>query len=92
TVLAVAFAGKIAGGYLGGRLAGIDRRESLALGYGLNGRGIMELVIANIAYSSGFIGERLFSMIVLVGVVTTFATPLLLKRALPRLAPARDRV
>lgn len=92
TVLAVAFAGKIAGGYLGGRLAGIDRRESLALGYGLNGRGIMELVIANIAYSSGFIGERLFSIIVLVGVVTTFATPLLLKRALPRLAPARDRV
>jgi Kef-type K+ transport system membrane component KefB len=91
-VLTVAFASKIAGGYVGGRLAGLAKPESLALGYGLNGRGIMELVIATIALEKGFIGAQLFSLVVLVGVVTTLATPLLLQRAVPHvpeLAAAR---
>jgi Kef-type K+ transport system membrane component KefB len=83
-VLAAAFAGKIAGGYWGGRLAGLAPGSSFALGAGLNGRGIVELVIANIALSKGFIGVGLFSIVVLVGVVTTMATPVLLKVALRR--------
>jgi Kef-type K+ transport system membrane component KefB len=82
-VLVVSFGSKIAGGYVGGRLAGLERPEALALGYGLNGRGIMELVIATIALEKGFIGPSLFSLVVLVGVVTTLATPLLLRRAVP---------
>jgi hypothetical protein len=54
----------------------------------------MEIVIANIALAKGFIGPGLFSIVVLVGVVTTIATPVLLKAALRRgaefgLAPAR---
>ena len=80
-VLLVAFAGKILGGYVGGRLARLTKEESWAVGIGLNGRGIMELVIANIALSNGFIGQRLFTILVLMAVVTTFATPFLLKRA-----------
>ncbi len=83
-VLLVAFAGKIAGGYLGGRLAGMTPQEAWALGVGLNGRGIMELVIANIALERGFIGPQLFSILVLMAVVTTFATPFLLKWAYQR--------
>jgi Kef-type K+ transport system membrane component KefB len=89
-VLATAFAGKIFGGYLGGRLAGLPGRQALALGIGLNGRGIMELVIANIAFSKGFIGPNLFSVIVLVGVVTTVATPLLLRRFAGELGASRS--
>lgn len=84
TVLAAAFAGKIVGGYAGGRLAGLGRGSSFALGAALNGRGIMELVIANIALSKGFIGPSLFSIIVLVGLVTTAFTPPLLKLAVRR--------
>lgn len=84
-VLAVAFVGKIWGGYAGGRLAGISKEESWALGVGLNGRGIMELVIANIALTNGFIGQRIFTILVLMAVVTTFATPFLLKRAYARI-------
>ncbi|MGH7232741.1 MAG: cation:proton antiporter, partial [Nitrospiraceae bacterium] len=52
-VLAVSFAGKILGGYWGGQIAGLGKVESWTLGIGLNGRGIMELVIANIALSNG---------------------------------------
>ena len=88
SVLAVSFAGKILGGYLGGRLARLNNHESWALGMGLNGRGVMELVIANVALASGFIGPQLFTTLVLMAVVTTFATPFLLRGAFRRLEPA----
>ncbi len=84
-VLIAAFSGKILGGYWGGRLAGLRMDESWALGIGLNGRGIMELVIANIALSKGFIDEGLFTVLVLMTVLTTLATPVLLKRIYRRL-------
>lgn len=87
SVLLVAFVGKIAGGYVGGRLAGLADKQSWALGIGLNGRGIMELVIANIALANKFIGDQLFTVLVLMATVTTIVTPVLLKRAyehLPR--------
>jgi Kef-type K+ transport system membrane component KefB len=80
-ILAASFAGKILGGYIGGRLARLRSDQSWALGIGLNGRGIMELVIANIALANGFIGQQLFTVLVLMAVVTTFATPFLLKGA-----------
>lgn len=81
SVLLVAFVGKIAGGYIGGRLAGLADKQSWALGIGLNGRGIMELVIANIALASKSIGNQLFTVLVLMATVTTIVTPVLLKRA-----------
>jgi len=84
-VLVAAFASKIFGGYLGGRLAKMTSNESWALGIGLNGRGIMELVIANIALSRGFIDEELFTVLILMATVTTLVTPFLLKRAYSRL-------
>ena len=60
--------------------------ESWALGIGLNGRGVMELVIANVALSNGFISKDLFTILVLMAVVTTVATPFLLKRAFRRMS------
>ena len=80
-VVTVAFIGKIFAGRLGGALAGMRPAESWALGIGLNGRGIMELVVARIGLSSGLIGSGLFSVLVLMGMVTTIVTPTLLKRA-----------
>ena len=80
-VLFAAFAGKILGGFGGGRLAGMTSKQSWTLGMGLNGRGVMELVIANIGLADGFIGRQLFTILVLMAVVTTFFTPYLLKRA-----------
>jgi Kef-type K+ transport system membrane component KefB len=84
-VLCVAFVGKIAGGWVGGRLAGLGDKQSWALGIGLNGRGIMELVIASIALSNKFIGDELFTILVLMATVTTIITPVLLKKAYQRL-------
>jgi hypothetical protein len=44
----------------------------------------MELVIANIAYKNGMISTELFSILVLMGVLTTLSTPMMLKKAFGR--------
>ncbi len=84
-VLAVSFGSKILGGYAGGRIAGYSPAKSSTLGVGLNARGIIELVIANIALSNGLIDISMFSILVLMGLVTTLATPMLLGRGFRRL-------
>jgi Kef-type K+ transport system membrane component KefB len=80
-VVVIAVVGKVLSGRIGGWLAGMSPAESWALGMGLNGRGIMELVVARIGLSSGLIGAGLFSVLVLMGMITTVVTPTLLKRA-----------
>ncbi len=81
TIILVSFISKIVGGFIGSKLAKLDNKTSFAIGIGLNGRGIMELVIANIAYKAGIISIEIFSMLVIMGVFTTICTPLLLKKA-----------
>ena len=81
TVIAVSYFSKIFGGYFGARMAGLDSKNSLTLGIGLNARGIMELVIANIAYKAGLINAEVFSILVIMGVLTTLSTPIMLKRS-----------
>ncbi len=80
-VLFVSYFSKIAGGYLGGRFAGLNNSVALTLGIGLNARGIMELVIANIAYKNGLINLEVFSILVIMGIVTTLSTPMMLKKS-----------
>lgn len=88
-VLAVSIASKIYAGWLGGRLLNMSKPEALGLGIVLNGRGIMELVVASIAYHKGFIDAGLFSVLVVMGVLTTLLTPLLFSRyVLPKLGVA----
>lgn len=79
-VIFISIVSKIAAGWLGGHLAGMPRQEAIGLGCMLNGRGVMELVVAGIAYQKGFIGQGMFSTLVLMGVVTTLLTPFLFRR------------
>lgn len=80
-ILFVSFLSKIIGGYVGSRIANLKHNTALAIGIGLNARGIMELVIANIAYKAGVISIEIFSMLVIMGVFTTLCTPFLLRKA-----------
>lgn len=79
-VIAVSIVSKILAGWLGGRMIGLDNKTSTSIGIVLNGRGVMELVIASIAFQRGFIGAGLFSTLILMGVVTTMISPLLYKK------------
>jgi len=91
-VLLVSIGTKIFAGWLGGRILGLSQPESLGIGIILNGRGVMELVIASIAYERGFIGQDLFSVLVLMGVVTTMITPFMFRKwILPKLK-SRERI
>lgn len=84
TVLTAAFVTKVIGGYIGGRLCCLNPPESWVVGFGMNGRGVMELVIADLALKRGFITADVFSTLVLMGMVTTILTPPLLDRAFRR--------
>jgi Kef-type K+ transport system membrane component KefB len=78
-IVLVSYLSKIIGGYFGSSLAGLNSKVALVMGFGLNARGIMELVIANIAYKAGLINNEIFSILVIMGVLTTITTPIMLK-------------
>lgn len=79
-VILVSILTKLLAGWFGGRLVGMANREAIGLGCVLNGRGVMELVVAGIAYQKGFIGPTMFSTLVLMGILTTFLTPIFFKQ------------
>jgi Kef-type K+ transport system membrane component KefB/mannitol/fructose-specific phosphotransferase system IIA component (Ntr-type) len=71
TVLVVACIGKLVGCTLGARLVGVDWREALGIGFGLNARGAMEIILGLLALQAGIIGERLFVALVIMALVTS---------------------
>jgi Kef-type K+ transport system membrane component KefB len=73
-IIVVAVAGKFGGATLAARAAGVPWRTSLAVGALMNTRGLMELVILNIGLDLGVIDGRVFSMMVIMALVTTFLT------------------
>src|SRR5690606_30017086 len=88
--IAVAVAGKVGGCYLGGRVGGLNHWESLALGFGMNARGAMGLIVALVGLSLGLLTQALYSAIVLVAVVTSFMAPLLLRWTMPHLPVTQE--
>ncbi len=70
-ILAVSIAAKFGACYLAARIAGEDNRTALGIGALMNSRGLMELIIINIGLQKGIIGPTLFSMLVLMAIVTT---------------------
>lgn len=82
----VAIASKVGAGWIGARWLKMSKAEALGIGIILNGRGIMELVVANIALQRGFIERETFSALVFMGVFTTVITPIAFKRlVMPKL-------
>ena len=84
-VLGVAIGGKLVGCYVGGRVGRLSHWESLALGFGMNARGAMELIVALIGLSLGLLTQEMYSTIVLIAIVTSLMAPVLLRWASPRL-------
>jgi len=82
-VIAVAITGKLGGSMFAARLAGMPWREAASLGILMNTRGLMELVILNIGLDIGVISPVMFSIMVLMALVTTFMTTPLLEWVYP---------
>ncbi|MFT4176134.1 MAG: cation:proton antiporter [Luteolibacter sp.] len=77
-IILVATAGKLGGTAITARFTGIGWRDSLRLGALMNTRGLMELIALNIGYDLGILSPRIFTMLVIMALVTTCMTgPLL---------------
>ncbi len=82
-IILAATVGKFGGTLVAGRLMGLDWRFATALGALMNTRGLMELIVLNIGLDLGIISPTLFSMLVLMALATTLATPPLVRRLAP---------
>ena len=85
-VIAVAVVAKVGGTFAGARLMGFDSKNAFALGCLMNTRGLVELVVLNVGLDLGILTTDLFSMMVVMALVTTLMTSPLLQFVL------RDRV
>jgi Kef-type K+ transport system membrane component KefB len=73
-IIAVASAGKFGGSTLAARMTGESWRQASALGILMNTRGLMELIVLNIGLDLGVLSPTLYTMLVIMALVTTFAT------------------
>ncbi len=93
-VLFVAMAGKLGGATIAARFTGHGWRDSLTVGALMNTRGLVELIVLNVGYDLGILSPKIFTIMVIMALVTTMTTgPLLrlLKPAAGRLFPAVAR-
>jgi Kef-type K+ transport system membrane component KefB len=90
-IVAVAVTGKFGGTLVAARATGLNWRDAAGLGILMNTRGLMELIVLNIGLDLGVISPTLFTMMVLMALVTTIATTPILQHLLPQsLSGARD--
>ena len=73
-IILVAVVGKFFGSALAARFVGQNWRDSLTIGALMNTRGLMELVVLNIGYDLGVLSSEIFTMMVIMALVTTFMT------------------
>lgn len=77
-VVAIAFIGKLGGAYIASRFLGENHRSALTIGISMNTRGLMELITLNIGYDLGVLPKQMFTMLVIMSIVSTYmATPLI---------------
>jgi Kef-type K+ transport system membrane component KefB/mannitol/fructose-specific phosphotransferase system IIA component len=89
TVLVISCFGKILGGGLGARLGGMPWRESWAVGFGMNARGAMEIILGLVALHAGIIRERLFVAIVIMAIATSVMSGPVMQLLLRKKKPLR---
>lgn len=78
-VLILASVGKIAGSGLGAYFGGYSTRNALAIGFGMNARGAMEIILGIVALQFGLINEQLFVALVVMALVTSISSGPLMK-------------
>jgi Kef-type K+ transport system membrane component KefB len=88
-IIVVATVGKFGGTLLASRIAGLDWRHSATLGILMNTRGLVELIVLNIGLDLGMITPRLFTMLVIMALVTTLMTSPILSMLL-KSAPGQE--
>ena len=81
-VIGVATIGKVLGAFIGAKISKLNTQESLAIGFGMNARGAVEIILATSAYQAKLIDERIFVAIVIMAIATTLMSGPLMKKTL----------
>ena len=81
-VLALAFVGKVLGASIGARIGGMSRNHSLAVGFGMNARGAMEIILGTLALNAGLISKPIFVALIIMALVTSITSGPLMKKFL----------
>ncbi len=89
-ILAVAIIGKYVGAYVGARLQKVPHWQASSIGLLMNTRGLTELIILNVGLQKGLLSTELFTMMVIMALVTTVMTGPLLAFTYPQRRVARD--
>lgn len=88
-VTGIACVGKVVACWAGARLARVPPREAWALGFGMNARGAMEIILGLLALQYGVIGERLFVALVVMALATSLMSGPVMQRILRLQRPRR---
>ncbi|CAN5454440.1 hypothetical protein BH11PSE11_BH11PSE11_02960 [soil metagenome] len=86
--ITLATLGKFGGAHFAARAAGLNRHEANILGVMMNTRGLMELIIINVGFDLGVISQQMFTILVLMAIVSNVMTTPCLRRWLPMIGIA----
>ncbi len=78
-ILGLAFVGKVAGAGIGARLGGMSGRHAMAIGFGLNARGAMEMILGSLAFEAGLINHQVFVALIVMALVTSIGSAPLMR-------------
>lgn len=84
--LAIAVAGKFTGAFLGALTSRLSRWEALALGAGMNARGVIQIVVATVGLRVGVLNTETYTIVILVAITTSMMAPPILRFATSRIA------
>ena len=90
-ITAFATIGKLVPAYIAARSAGLRHQEATMLGFMMNTRGLMELIVINVGLDLGVISKPMFTMLVIMSVISNVITTPVLRRYPPTIAPALGR-
>ncbi len=83
-VLVLAFAGKVLGAGAGARLGGMPPNKAMAVAFGLNARGAMEIILGSLAFEAGLINRQVFVALIVMALVTSITSAPLIRLFLDR--------
>lgn len=79
-VMILAFVGKVFGATMGARIGGMSKNHSLAVGFGMNARGAMEIILGTLALNAGLISKPIFVALVIMALVTSLTSGPMMKK------------
>jgi Kef-type K+ transport system membrane component KefB len=81
-ILLTGYLFKMLGAYAGAQLAGFKQEDSLKIGIMLNSRGVLDLIVADLAFERGYINSTVFSILVVLGISTVIVNPIMYQNLL----------